>query len=209
MPPPGSRSATSPSIPHATTSPSAAHRDHHPKTETARPQLEVGRPGCLETSQRAREGNRTLDLLITSEPLCRLSYPGGVVRVADSTRWHAEPTVEIAAEIGRSSATDVVECPIRVGVASEPLPSRSATLAAWSPLCCQSSRSASGRPLRSFVKSRRTAGRSSSCWLRRERSERCGRSAARSCIGPSSDSRRWSSSRRSACSSSARGRARC
>ncbi len=38
----------------------------------------------------AREGNRTLDLLITSEPLCRLSYPGGVVRVADSTRSHPD-----------------------------------------------------------------------------------------------------------------------
>ncbi len=38
----------------------------------------------------AREGNRTLDLLITSEPLCRLSYPGGVVRAADSTRSHPD-----------------------------------------------------------------------------------------------------------------------
>jgi hypothetical protein len=29
----------------------------------------------------AREGNRTLDLRITSALLCRLSYPGGVLRL--------------------------------------------------------------------------------------------------------------------------------
>jgi hypothetical protein len=35
----------------------------------------------------AREGNRTLDLLITSELLCRLSYPGGRRHVS------SEPTL--------------------------------------------------------------------------------------------------------------------
>ncbi len=36
---------------------------------------------AMAGAARAREGNRTPDLFITSESLCRLSYPGAGVRL--------------------------------------------------------------------------------------------------------------------------------
>ena len=42
------------------------------------------RPLLLLAALGAGEGNRTPDLLITSEPLCRLSYPGANQGAADN-----------------------------------------------------------------------------------------------------------------------------
>ena len=39
----------------------------------------------LDIDRRAREGNRTLDLRITSALLCRLSYSGGTDHISSAT----------------------------------------------------------------------------------------------------------------------------
>ena len=59
-PPPARSSATSPSTPTAATTAPADHPDHHHNNDNGpTPHAGSGRPGCLETSQRADEGNRT------------------------------------------------------------------------------------------------------------------------------------------------------